>query len=487
MNAAFVKSFGRNNFISNLNGGHEYLIRNFGGKYSILSGHIHFYGEGLDPRYVYTTILREPVERAISWISFILNNHSDGEIDEVKAAALNFVNSDGEIFDEGILFELKNYMTRHFSSITDGITDGNIETALKNLSNYNLIGFFDKLEKFTHEFQLLAQSTVSHNTQKQNESIKKINPTRKLIEKITELNKLDLQLYEVAKKLYFPLLKNTDFEPRLFPKQDEIFPKEGGHFYLISAQNSNGRLCLQGDTHEIELKIYSELSQCDLHMKIIFRDAADFIVYEKIFTIFIQNSKIIFSKFKFSTAPLFGKYSITFQFSTEKDSYTAISEYPNILELEVFTELKKIDYEGVVDLHGEIDQTSNINIQSNLATNNFSGSAEISLIRSEINQKSCKSLRIRIINRSKDFWLSTVKSQLNIAIGTMELNYINWRTILPICKNPLHPNESTEITLDESKILSILDREIIVDLFMGNEIRLSNHGFSVGQRFIDAS
>ena len=52
--------------IPNLIGQHSDLIRDYGGLYSVISGHIHFAAkEGLDPRYQYITCVRDPVERIV--------------------------------------------------------------------------------------------------------------------------------------------------------------------------------------------------------------------------------------------------------------------------------------------------------------------------------------------------------------------------------------------------------------------------------------
>src|SRR6266404_4061207 len=82
----------------NLVGSSYELIKTYGGLYSIISGHVNFIGRGvLDPRYQYITCIRHPVDRALSWLYFVLN---DAKIDRysshVREAAEIFYRSDGE-------------------------------------------------------------------------------------------------------------------------------------------------------------------------------------------------------------------------------------------------------------------------------------------------------------------------------------------------------------------------------------------------------
>ncbi|PTQ90241.1 hypothetical protein C8R30_1379 [Nitrosomonas nitrosa] len=59
----------------NLISRHQELIRIFGGRYSVISGHLNFQNDGLDPRYNYIIILQEPLDRAISWFFYVLPDY----------------------------------------------------------------------------------------------------------------------------------------------------------------------------------------------------------------------------------------------------------------------------------------------------------------------------------------------------------------------------------------------------------------------------
>ena len=75
VNAWLRSSLGAACVTTTLAGDHRELITRYGGEYSLISAHVTFSGEGLDPRYQYVTCLREPIDRAISWLFFVLNNH----------------------------------------------------------------------------------------------------------------------------------------------------------------------------------------------------------------------------------------------------------------------------------------------------------------------------------------------------------------------------------------------------------------------------
>ena len=71
VNAWLRAELGESCVTTNLIGEHRALIHQYGGDYSVISGHVHFSREGLDPRYQYITCLREPIDRAVSWLFFV--------------------------------------------------------------------------------------------------------------------------------------------------------------------------------------------------------------------------------------------------------------------------------------------------------------------------------------------------------------------------------------------------------------------------------
>ncbi|WP_441459338.1 hypothetical protein [Burkholderia thailandensis] len=75
VNAWLGNALGAGCVTPNLIGRHRDLIRRYGGEYSVISAHIDFRGSSLDPRYQYLTCFREPIDRAISWLFFLMNNH----------------------------------------------------------------------------------------------------------------------------------------------------------------------------------------------------------------------------------------------------------------------------------------------------------------------------------------------------------------------------------------------------------------------------
>lgn len=100
VNAWLRAALGSGCVSDNLIGAHRELITQYGGAYSVISAHVHFDGSGFDPRYNYVTCFREPIDRALSWIFFVLNNHSDQDIVVLRRATQAFVDSEGEVGQE---------------------------------------------------------------------------------------------------------------------------------------------------------------------------------------------------------------------------------------------------------------------------------------------------------------------------------------------------------------------------------------------------
>lgn len=71
VNAWLRACLGSASVTENLIGEHRSLIRAFGGNYPVISGNLDFQKRGMDPRYKYITILRESLDRAISWLYYI--------------------------------------------------------------------------------------------------------------------------------------------------------------------------------------------------------------------------------------------------------------------------------------------------------------------------------------------------------------------------------------------------------------------------------
>lgn len=204
----------------NLNGMHSELIRRYGGKYSVISGHIAFdHGDPLDPRYDYVTLMREPVDRAVSWISYLLNDvpvvpQSERLVDGAKL----FWKSEGKDTTPEFLESVSNPYVRHFSAAgLPGRMERSrmLDAALNTLLGYKVVGLYESMPDFLHNLAGLIGipapdklDTVNKTTQRP--KVSEITATIKT--RIGELNELDLALYEKVKHWLGP-----EQSPRAWP------------------------------------------------------------------------------------------------------------------------------------------------------------------------------------------------------------------------------------------------------------------------------
>ena len=183
--AWLAESLGNGSISPNAIDSHRKLIQRYGGLYSIISAHVHFRnGEGLDPRYKYFTLIREPIDRAISWIFFVLNNipqnsHTLQLTNEVQA----FVESDGEITSPAVLHALNNPYVEHFSCIYGNSCmpdNEKVAYALNAIKNYDVVGIYQEMSAFLKSVAHLLNIKAPEN-------INRINVTLSRPKKISEL------------------------------------------------------------------------------------------------------------------------------------------------------------------------------------------------------------------------------------------------------------------------------------------------------------
>jgi hypothetical protein len=116
-----------------------------------VSGHIHFNGDELDPRYQYVTFLRDPVDRVISWLYFVINNHSREELNELHDWVNDFIATEGESCYHLSLIHISNLYVKHFSQIGKHIfstDEEKLSHALESVKKYDEIGFYDQMPHF---------------------------------------------------------------------------------------------------------------------------------------------------------------------------------------------------------------------------------------------------------------------------------------------------------------------------------------------------
>lgn len=195
-------------------GDHQTLINEYGGKHSVISGHIWFHGEGLHPGWMYATVLRPPVNRIISWLSYLIHDVSQHDpANPLCIDAKKFV--DGVDFEMSLPFQesIKNYYVNHFASILVRRTELNdcdfLYWSIKAIGQYDVIGFTDDLDGFCIKVSKIINLKENINP------IKRINKTSRSINikdidenvynKILEYNNLDIKFYNSVRKM-----KNVD-------------------------------------------------------------------------------------------------------------------------------------------------------------------------------------------------------------------------------------------------------------------------------------
>lgn len=199
VNAWLQDTLGSGTVTDNLIGDHRDLLRKYGGCYPVISGHLQFYGEGLDPRYKYVTCLRNPVERNLSWFSFLLN-HSDSN--ELRKKAEKFISSCGSEND-GLVF---NYYVEHFSSVIDPFCkseEKKVENAIEVLAAFDVCGIYEDFPLFLNSFAKLVGVRATGQIPQKNVTNYVTAPKitdDKLLACLFELNSMDMHLYEYIKQ-----------------------------------------------------------------------------------------------------------------------------------------------------------------------------------------------------------------------------------------------------------------------------------------------
>lgn len=205
VNAWLTGALGSGAVTPNLGGGHRELIKRYGGEYSVISGHLIFHGEGLDPRYRYMTCVREPIDRAVSWLSFVLQ-HEPQSLGDLWIQADAFSRSEGKELGSVFGDSICNPYVSHFRSVLSLEQRGNVDDltiALCAIEQYDVWGIYEDIAGFLK----LAASLIELPAPKE---IARVNVTRsrpsvaqvsaKLRGRLEELNALDLAFYSALQE-----------------------------------------------------------------------------------------------------------------------------------------------------------------------------------------------------------------------------------------------------------------------------------------------
>lgn len=232
LNAWLRTELGASAVTEPLIGIHRELIRLWGGDYSMIFGHVQFDGTSLDPRYHYITLLRDPIERALSQMFFVLNNHAPDSVPEWRAYE-KFLNSEGDIVEPTVLQKMANYYVDHFASVESRLhrpAIAKLADAQAALDRYAVWGFHDRMPDFLGDLARFLGVPAPKGLAPINVTMKKprsaeVSP--KLLARLEELSALDLTFYRVALDRYaaardkFPSLSGSGplgWEPYQFQR-----------------------------------------------------------------------------------------------------------------------------------------------------------------------------------------------------------------------------------------------------------------------------
>jgi len=211
LNKWFTALLGNRYVSPNLTGGYQDLLIQYS-YFKVICGHFHFFdNENLDTRYTHITVLRNPIDRILSWMDFAFHDIPSHDIQHItlKKSIQRFFQSDGQdITGELLQDNISNLYTRHFSKIkTNDILNRNdlFTKACYGLSQFTHIGFFENLNNFIEQ---LSQDIFSLektpklpflNITSKKTKVNELSPNvRKVLE---SLNQDDIKLYNFAQQI----------------------------------------------------------------------------------------------------------------------------------------------------------------------------------------------------------------------------------------------------------------------------------------------
>ena len=275
INSWLTQELGSGCVTPNLIGAHDELIRQYGGEYSIVSGHIHFDGDGLDPRYQYVTFFREPIDRAISWIFYLVNNVPKTEETRLLIEGAELFLS-GDEPTQGFIHSISNPYVEHFSKIVQNAlltNNDKINHALHAIKQYDVIGFYDEMPRFLADFSSLLcipapEMIAKVNVTREKPTVNTISP--QLRERLSELNGLDIEFYAKLREWYFQQervetqkITVSPWERYERPSRDRVF--SGSEFQLHQAILKEGYDIVHGQAlrFEVEFALDREIAELE--------------------------------------------------------------------------------------------------------------------------------------------------------------------------------------------------------------------------------
>ncbi len=449
---------------------HICLIKKYGGIFSILCAHTYFRGEGLDPRYQYICMLREPVDRVISWLFYAQNTVEDTqENHDQKCAAEIFLQSNGEIISDLISDAISNYYIKHFSGI-DCIpwrkvaVDQQLTQALSSIYKYDIVGVYTDMSQFVIDVAELVGIPAPA-------SIKQINVTlsRPTVEKITPelrqriiaLNQLDIQFYNevVAWKKSKPLQK---FKTRtIFPMHKFNHPtgQEFATFEIskVFAALREGHVILQGQllTFDVDFILNQRVQELEVGIHIFDENSC---------WAFGTNSTLKNKKFTHVTVGSYrvthyvvanlpaGKYTAGFAFAEllAEGGQKELAWYDVLCEFQVCPVVHSTSI-GYADLTAEmVLQPTNL-ADENLVVKTSVGSITPVTMPKNMQSDEQRWFEVKIENRGDQLWLGDVFRPVRLSYHWFDLanncvEFNGLRTNLP--DNGIKPGSSVDVLME---------------------------------------
>lgn len=185
----------------NLNGKHLDLIRIYGGIFSVITGHIQFSsGENLDARYCYITLFRNPIDRVVSYLFFVLKNHKASQLPAgLYEDVQKFVATEGNELGGSLSGYISNVYTTHFDHL---LNIEKTDDSMSILRKYTVVGLYESMPRFISDVaDLIGISRPVEiervNVTSQRPTVSEISPM--LRQRLIELNSLDIELYQRVK------------------------------------------------------------------------------------------------------------------------------------------------------------------------------------------------------------------------------------------------------------------------------------------------
>ena len=175
--------------------------------------------EGLDPRFQYATLLREPLDRTISWLFFVNRNHAREDLPGPYDECETFLASDGEEIGPRLAPAIVNPMASHYSKIVGGSGAGDgalVEAAFRAIQGYDCVGTYERLGEFVSGLAELIGIPAPAALQPVNVTVER--PARdgisdELRDNLLAITSLDRQLYARVAKMVGERLSTSRPKP----------------------------------------------------------------------------------------------------------------------------------------------------------------------------------------------------------------------------------------------------------------------------------